>query len=105
MDSSVITVVFFVLFAMAIGWLAMVRALFDDLEERHPQKYEDMGSSLFQNTFLKTFRLFKFLYTHEPEELNDKSLLFQVNVMRLWNVVLGIGYVALLWLVLSQPAA
>jgi len=107
MNPSVITVVFFVLFAMIIGWFAMLHALFDDLEERHPQKYEDMGEpSLFKSdTFSGSFRLLKFLYSREPEGLNDKALLFQVNVMRLWHMAMGVGFAGLLWLVMSEPAA
>ncbi len=107
MDPSVTTVVFSVLFAMTIGWFAMLHALFNDLEARHPQKYEDLGEpSVFKNdTFSASFRLLKFLYTREPEGLNDKSLLFQVNAMRLWHLTMGVGYLALLWLIISQSAA
>jgi hypothetical protein len=107
MDPSVTTVVFFVLFTMTVGWFAMLHVLFNDLKARHPQKYEDLGEpSLFKNdTFSASLRLLKFLYTREPEGLDDKSLLFQVNAMRLWHSAMGIGYVALLWLIISETAA
>ena len=59
MNPSVTTAVFFVLFTMTIGWFAMLHVLFDDLEERHPEKYEDLGEpSLFKSdTFLSSFRV------------------------------------------------
>jgi hypothetical protein len=99
MDSALMTMLFFPLFAMAVIWLVMVWFLFRALATRHPVKYEEMGKpSLFLNNNLRSnFRFLKFLFTREPDTLEDGSLSFQVNVMRVWFFIYMLGFVVLIW--------
>ena len=63
---------------------------------RHPGKYEEMGRpSLFQNNNMRTnLRLFKFLFTDEPDSLGDSALSTQINVMRVWFLLCIFGFIA-----------
>lgn len=89
---------------MSLGWLAMVRALYESLEENHSQKYEEMGEpSLFTNNTVRTnWALLKFLFSRAPEALNDSPLLFQVNVMRVWLPLHILGFA---WLVAAATSS
>src|SRR5690349_804444 len=104
MNPPYTSILFFILFAMSLGWLAMVRSLFESLEENHSQKYEEMGEpSLFaKNTARTNWALLKFLFTRAPEALNDSSLMVSVNVMRVWLPLYLAGFV---WLVVVATSS
>ena len=65
-----------VFFGMVIVWFVLLKALFNRLEQRHPQKYEAMGKpSLFlRNNIATGWATMKFLFAREHRSLNDSSL-------------------------------
>jgi hypothetical protein len=98
MSSSVATVGFGALFALAIIWLAANLWLFRRLRPRHPVTYEAIGSpDLFQNNTLRTTWLFfKFLFGGQWQSLDDPSLAVVARAMQVLFVVYFTGFAAFL---------
>jgi hypothetical protein len=88
MDESTAELAFLVCFAMAVAWLVQVWLLYRALEERHPEKFEEMGEpSLFTNNdFATTGALLGFLFSRAPDELGDPAITRQARIMRIWFV-------------------
>jgi hypothetical protein len=94
MSSSVATVGFGAMFALAVIWLAAIVWLFRRLRTRHPVTYEAIGSpDLFRNNTLRTNWLFlKFLFGGQWQSLNDASLAIVARGMQVLFVVYFTGF-------------
>jgi hypothetical protein len=90
-------VLFCVLFAAVITWLAMVVWLFRRLRLRHPETFEAIGSpNLFTNNTPQTNWLFlKFLCGRQWKALDDGPLMAVLHVMRWFAVIYVILFAAL----------
>ena len=95
-----LAVVFFVLFVMAIAWLAMVSSLFDHLKGHHPATYAEMGEpSLFgKNTPSTNLHLLKFVFSNRYRALADDWLSKRVPLMRGLLAVYLVGLAGWFWL-------
>ncbi len=69
-------VVFFILFAMAITWLVLLRTLFARLERRHPEEFEEMGKPrvFWNNSAKNSWAMLGFLFRREHRGLGDPAL-------------------------------
>jgi hypothetical protein len=98
MPSSVATVGFGAIFALAIIWLAAVVWLFRRLRTRHPVTYEAIGSpDLFRNNTPRTnWQFLKFLFGGQWQSLDDPSLALVARGMQVLLVVYFTGFAAFL---------
>jgi hypothetical protein len=98
MPSSVATVGFGALFALAIIWLAANLWLFRRLRTRHPVTYEAIGSpDLFRNNTPRTnWQFLKFLFGGQWQSLDDASFAIVARGMQVLFVVYFTGFAAYL---------
>jgi len=74
--NEVFFIVFGVLMAMVLIWFVLLKAIFIQLERKHPEKYEEMGKpSLFWNNSIKTgYATLKFIGRREHKDLGNPKL-------------------------------
>jgi hypothetical protein len=70
-----LAVLFAVLFASVLVWLALVSTLYKRLAANHPAKYRQMGEpQVRRNNPRRGRTLLKFLFAREDRQLNDHQL-------------------------------
>ena len=95
---------FFSMFVLAIVWLVLTQLLFRSLAKKHPAMYERIGSPRgFEPN--ATSALFRFLCTRKPESLGDSAMLVRANVMRVLLAVYLLGFVFLVYMIVSGQNA
>ena len=95
--TEMISVLFIILFVMAIVWLFLAYSLLAAIRNRHPVMHAELGSPKAFET-QATPALFKFLYTRRPERLGDTRLLGLAWFMRVYFSMYLIGLLALVYL-------
>jgi hypothetical protein len=99
MIEAILPFLFGAMLIMVVIWFALITRLFNQLREKHPAIYENLGSpSLFYNNSMKTNHLFlRFLCKNEFEVLDDPPL---VKLCRFARIYLA-SYLALFFIMVG----
>jgi hypothetical protein len=86
MIETILPFLFGAMMIMVVVWFVLISRLFNQLRDKHPATYENLGSpSLFYNNSMKTNHLFlRFLCKSEFESLNDPPLVKLCRFARIY---------------------